>query len=225
MNDQEGLGAPDGRQQKFTPVEFEHTKPELVVEPEVNRGLAEPNLMQQDKMLQSLVTGNSVVLSMGHFELEQNTRERFTADLTRRQLTPELVSGFLQTIKPPAQYEEDPAHPVTIYDQVQTEPQQKAIIAFASGVQLRDRDTVEDADLGQLLVKYPDPVVFERQVVAPMRAMLISNKNTPEKLAEYEQSTLAFQRTVYGKRQEYWEQFQLLFGNTTEMDEAWAKAA
>ena len=83
------------------------------------------------------------------------------------------------------------------------------IAEFARG-DFNQRDSLNPKDLAVFLQKYPEPSSFEKDAQGFLEE--IEKANSPQKRQEYEASLKEFMHTVYGKRQEYYDQTKLLRG-------------
>jgi hypothetical protein len=192
--------------------------------------LPETNRKQQDKLLTALLTRDGRYLTMPGYSMADSMYENTKSSLSRRVVSPEELIAMLGNIIPPYVNQQGQTSVGEVYSQVTTQDveeqyrhsqsQKKKILTHFTGLKPGDPNIGTPAEMLRFLAKYPNPVVFDG--AAEMYLTYgIAPANTPEKVAEYRGSMAAFKHNVYGKRQEYLEQFQILFGKDMMRDNRW----
>jgi hypothetical protein len=167
-----------------------------------------PNKRQQDKIVAILESGNFDLINERQVDVRENQREGFLQKVARGEIDETKFKELILKIKPPIDYEQDRNNPVELYSSVSGNKQIRGLIAqFARG-DFNQRDRLNPKDLAAFLQKYPEPSAFEKDAQGFLDR--IEQANSPQKRQEYEASLKEFMHTVYGKRQEYYDQVKLL---------------
>lgn len=163
---------------------------------------------QQDKIVAVLESGNFDLISERQVDVQDSQRERFLQKVAKGEIGKLKFRELILNIKPPIAYEQDKNNPVDLYNSVFGNKQMRGLIAeFARG-DFNQRDSLNPKDLAAFLRRYPEPSVFEKDAQGFLDE--IKKANSPQKHQEYKTSLKEFMHTVYGKRQEYYDQIKLL---------------
>lgn len=175
---------------------------------------------QQDKIVAVLESGNFDLISESKIDVQDNQREGFLQKVAKGEIDEAKFKELILNIKSPIAYEQDRNNPAELYGSVSGNKQMRGFIAeFARG-DFNQRDSLNPKDLAAFLQKYPEPSAFEKDVQGFLDE--IEQANSPQKRQEYEASLKEFMHTVYGKRQEYYDQTKLL---RTEADAKYPELA
>ncbi len=190
--------------------QFEHTQTPVPETEEAPKPEILSNKRQQDKIVAVLESGNFDLISESQVEVQDNQRDGFLQKVAKGDMNESKFKELVLNIKPPIAYEKDQNNPAELYGSVSGNKQMRGLIAeFARG-DFNQRDNLTAKDLSAFLQKYPEPSVFERDAQRFLDE--IEKANSPQKRQEYEASLKEFMHTVYGKRQEYYDQTKLLRG-------------
>lgn len=163
---------------------------------------------QQDKIVAALESGNFDLISERQIDVQENQREEFLQKVAKGEIDEAKFKRLISNIKPPIAYEQDRNNPIELYGSISSNKQMRGLIAeFARG-DFSQRDNLNPKDLAAFLQKYPEPSAFEKDAQGFLDG--IEQANSPQKRQEYETSLKEFMHTVYGKRQEYYDQTKLL---------------
>lgn len=175
---------------------------------------------QQDKIVAVLESGNFDLISESQIDVQDNQREGFLQKVAKGEIDEAKFKELILNIKSPIAYEQDRNNPAELYGSVSGNKQMRGLIAeFARG-DFNQRDSLNPKDLAAFLQKYPEPSAFEKDAQGFLDE--IEQANSPQKRQEYEASLKEFMHTVYGKRQEYYDQAKLL---RTEADAKYPELA
>lgn len=175
---------------------------------------------QQDKIVAVLESGNFDLISESQIDVQDNQREGFLQKVAKGEIDEAKFKELILNIKSPIAYEQDRNNPAELYGSVSGNKQMRGLIAeFARG-DFNQRDSLNPKDLAAFLQKYPEPSAFEKDAQGFLDE--IEQANSPQKRQEYEASLKEFMHTVYGKRQEYYDQTKLL---RTEADAKYPELA
>jgi|GEM_PF-1047210 hypothetical protein len=167
-----------------------------------------PDKRQQDKIVAVFDSGNFDLISERQINVRDNQREEFLQKVAKGEIDEAKFKELILNIKPPIAYEQDQNNPAELYGSVSGNKQMRGLIAeFARG-DFNQRDSLNPQDLVAFLRKYPEPSAFEKDAQGFLDE--IEQANSPQKRQEYEESLKEFMHTVYGKRQEYYNQEKLL---------------
>lgn len=173
-----------------------------------------PNPRQQSKIIRYFETSNADVLFGGDLETTQDEREAFLQTLAENGIPNQKIIDLLVTIRPPISSEPDKSNPVGLFNRVSLSSQSKAILAHYTHGTISAREDLKPSDLADFVQLYPEPLSFEATTEPFLSG--IEYANSPEKRLEYQASLETFKQTVYGKRQEYWDQLKLLISEAAE---------
>ena len=200
--------------------QFEHTQTPVPETKEATKPEILSNKRQQDKIVAVLESGNFDLISESQVEVQDNQRAGFLQKVARGDLDESKFKDLVLNIKPPIAYEQDRNNPAELYGSISGNKQMRGLIAeFARG-DFNQRDNLTSKDLVAFLQKYPEPSSFERDTQKFLDE--IEKANSTQKRQEYEASLKEFMHTVYGKRQEYYDQTKLL---RVEADEKYPELA
>lgn len=188
--------------------QFKHPQAPVPETEEIPKPEILSNKRQQDKIVAVLESGNFDLISEQQVNVQDNQREEFLRKAAKGEVDETKFKELILNIKSPIAYEQDRSNPVELYGFVSGNKQMRGLIAeFARG-DFNQRDSLSPKDLAAFLQRYPEPSTFEKDAQGFLDE--IESANSPQKRQEYEASLKEFMHTVYGKRQEYYEQTKLL---------------
>ena len=139
-------------------------------------------------------------------QLNDGDEDRLSERIANGEVTSKDERELLLSIKDPARkvgYE-------GIYSSMQSNKHELRILAHHSGVGFNNYQQANPNSVNLFLEHFPTPMDFEAQSEIFLNSIKNAPGNSPEKVQEYIADMDKFKHSMYGKRQEYWEQIKAL---------------
>lgn len=183
----------------------------VVVTPEEIVGLDSRGLRELKRNRANALRKEALLAPDQQVELEQ--RQSFLGSLARGEITAEDEANFLLLIPSPLKDAE--VGEMVMFDKIMADPRQTQILAVAAGLNASNWQKVDRAAMRRILENvqingddYRTPVGFMDLEVHFLRG--IRPKAKEQVYRRYEQSMKELERTLYGERMDYYEQFEKL---------------
>lgn len=172
---------------------------------------------QQAKVVLYFMNGRKVAaIPEGRAEVSEAGREKIIDELKSGKITTAEIEKFLSQVTMPLV--ESGAKMGEIFREIVKSPKQKQILAVATGHDVRNWQTVDEADLRNLLDKplkgqidYRTPVGFAKFRESFLEG--IEAQASSEQMVEYNRAMDALEEKIYGRRFDYYRQIRLMMGS------------
>jgi len=183
-------------------------KSEFDVQPDVNR---------QNKIIGYCYTKDPNILGYDEYPIDMATRQNFFESVNEGIYGDKEFSELLNQIKSPIHSNENNINnPINTFSAIANENQQLGIIAALIRGNFNERGNLSPVDLGNFFRRYPNPIELQQDANNFME--MISKVNGQQKADEYKRSFNKLQKTVYGKRYDYFNQIEILKSEAGKID-------
>lgn len=170
---------------------------------------------QQNKIVEAVLTGD-VSLLAGEVPEHLGRRDTYIDMVAEGQIGAPQERWVLEAIKDPIS-RDGPEKVFTT--KIVGDKHQMRILGAMTAAGFGGYERTSAQSVQEFMEKYPLPMDFEADSVAMLED--VQQHNSSEKYAQYQEAMKRFKRSVYGKRQEYWDQMKVLDAEAEKRREGW----
>lgn len=170
---------------------------------------------QQNKIVETMLTGDLNML-VGEVPEQQGRRDAYIDMIAEGQIDEAKERWLLNAIQDPIRRD---GPEVMFSTKVVGDKHQMRILGAMTSAGFNGYERTSAQSVQEFMSRYPLPMDFEEDSTAMLED--VREHNSPEKYVQYQEAMERFKHSMYGKRQEYWDQMKILDAEGKERKEGW----